>query len=279
MNKKVIIVITVIIFLLILSIFYLYYENTKLQTSNYKISNNKIPSDFNNYKIVQVSDFHNTKSNTLTDELIKEIQRQEPNIIAITGDLIDANKTDLDIAINFIERIKNVAPIYFVSGNHEESISNYAKLKEKLEENDVTILDNKVEVLKINESSINLIGINDPRTAHESSVADYEIINVEIDKIEYDKSKYTILLSHRPELFDTYTEKNIDLVLAGHAHGGQIRLPFIGGVIAPNQGLFPKYTSGMFENKQTSMIVSRGIGNSILPFRINNRPELVVITL
>ncbi len=279
MNKKVIITLAVIISCLILVSIYFYYENTKLQTSNYEIIKSKIPSDFNNYKIVQVSDLHNTKSRNLTDELIKEIQRERPNIIVITGDLIDANKTNIDTAINFIEKIQNVAPIYFVSGNHESSISNYSKLQEKLQENNVTILDNKLEVLKINESSINLIGIDDPRMAHESFVDDSEIIKAEIDKIGYDTNKYTILLSHRPELFDTYVEKNIDLVLAGHAHGGQIRLPFIGGVIAPNQGLFPKYTSGIFEKNQTNMIVSRGIGNSILPFRINNRPELVVVTL
>ena len=86
-------------------------------------------------------------------------------------------------------------------------------------------------------------------------------------------------LSPRPELFRTYVENNIDLVLTGHAHGGQIRIPFIGGVVAPNQGLFPKYTSGLFTENNTNMIISRGIGNSIIPFRINNRPELVVITL
>ena len=279
MNKKVIITVAVIISCLILVSIYFYYENTKLQTSNYEIIKSKIPIDFNNYKIVQVSDLHNTKSRNLTDELIKKIQRERPNIIVITGDLIDANKTNIDTAINFIEKIQNIAPIYFVSGNHESSISNYSKLKEKLQKNNVIILDNKLDVLKINESSINLIGIDDPRMAHESFVDDSEIIKTEIDKIGYDTNKYTILLSHRPELFDTYVEKNIDLVLAGHAHGGQIRLPFIGGVIAPNQGLFPKYTSGIFEKNQTNMIVSRGIGNSILPFRINNRPELVVVTL
>ena len=97
--------------------------------------------------------------------------------------------------------------------------------------------------------------------------------------ITYDKTQYTILLSHRPELIDTYTEENFDLVLSGHAHGGQIRIPFLGGLVAPNQGFLPKYTSGIYEKNDTKMIVSRGIGNSIIPFRINNRPELVVINL
>lgn len=279
MKKKTIIIILVMIVILVLCGLYLHYENTKLQVSNYNIINHNIPIDFNNYKIVQISDFHNNKSNTLTNDLIKEIEKQKPNIIVLTGDLIDSNKTDIEVAINFIKNINNIAPIYFISGNHESNISSYSKLKEQIEENKVIILDNKVEILKINESEINLIGIDDPRMANEDGVSDSEIVKVELANAKYNENKYSILLSHRPELFDTYVEKEINLILTGHAHGGQIRIPFIGGIVAPNQGFFPKYTSGIFEENKTTMVVSRGIGNSILPFRINNRPELVVITL
>lgn len=277
--KKITIIIVLSIIFIFLCGLYLHYENTKLQVSNYNIKNNKIPSDFNDYRIVQISDFHNTKSKTLTNNLVKEIEMQKPNIIVVTGDFVDSSKTDIETAINFIRKINNIAPIYFISGNHEASISNYSKLKEKLEENKVIILDNKIEVLKINESTINLIGINDPLMAHESGVTHSEIVKIELDIAQYDENRYNILLSHRPELFDTYVEKKIDLILAGHAHGGQIRIPLIGGIIAPNQGFFPKYTNGIFEENKTTMVISRGIGNSILPFRINNKPELVVITL
>ncbi|MCI8273988.1 MAG: metallophosphoesterase [Clostridia bacterium] len=279
MKKKTIITISVIIAILVLCGLYLHYENTKLQVSNYNIINNNISVDFNNYKIVQISDFHNNKSNTLINDLIKEIEKQKPNIIVLTGDLIDSNKTDIEVAIDFIKNINNIAPIYFISGNHESNISNYSEFKEQLEENNVIILDNKVEILKINESEINLIGIDDPRMTNENGVSDSEIVKVELANEKYNENKYSILLSHRPELFDTYVEKGINLILTGHAHGGQIRIPFIGGIVAPNQGFFPKYTSGIFEENKTTMVVSRGIGNSILPFRINNRPELVIITL
>lgn len=279
MKKKIIIIILNIVAILVLCGLYLRYENTKLQVSNYKVINHNIPIDFDNYKIVQISDFHNTKYKNLTNELINEIEKQKPNIIVLTGDLIDSNKTDIDVAINFIKNINNIAPIYFIFGNHEANIINFSKFKEQLEENKVIILDNKTEVLKINEAEMNLIGIDDPRMTHENFVLDSEIIKIELDSVKYNENKYTILLSHRPELLDTYVEKELNLVLTGHAHGGQIRIPFIGGIIAPNQGIFPKYTSGMFEEHKTTMIVSRGIGNSILPFRINNRPELVVITL
>ena len=94
-----------------------------------------------------------------------------------------------------------------------------------------------------------------------------------------EKDTFTLLLSHRPELFEVYTENNIDLALTGHAHGGQIRLPFVGGVIAPHQGFFPEYDGGLYIKEETSMVVSRGIGNSIFPFRFNNRPEVVLIEL
>lgn len=277
--KKITIIIVLSIIFIFLCGLYLHYENTKLQVSNYNIKNNKIPSDFNDYRIVQISDFHNTKSKTLTNNLVKEIEMQKPNIIVVTGDFVDSSKTDIETAINFIRKINNIAPIYFISGNHEASISNYSKLKEKLEENKVIFLDNKIEELKINESTINLIGINDPLMVHENGVTHSEIVKIELDRAQYDENRYNILLSHRPELFDTYVEKKIDLILAGHAHGGQIRIPLIGGIIAPNQGFFPKYTNGIFEENKTTMVISRGIGNSILPFRINNKPELVVITL
>ena len=277
--KKKIIVILIIIILLSLISYYLYYENNMLQVSNYVITSDKIPKEFNNYKIVQISDFHNTKSKKLHNSLVKEISNIKPNIIVITGDFIDANKTDINTSINFIKKIKDIAPIYYITGNHEASIESYNKLQEELINNNVTILDDKVEVLENNNTPINLIGLDDPAFNKDPYRDDKTTIKDDLKMITYDKTQYTILLSHRPELIDTYTEENFDLVLSGHAHGGQIRIPFLGGLVAPNQGFLPKYTSGIYEKNDTKMIVSRGIGNSIIPFRINNRPELVVINL
>ncbi len=271
----------IIIFILLLFLvsLYLFYENNYLQVSNYTIESDRLPEDFNNYKIVHISDFHNTKSKKITDDLIKEIKNSKPNIIVITGDLIDVNKTDIDTAILFVKKINDFAPIYYVTGNHEASINNYDELKEKLENNKVIVLDDNVEKLKVNDSEINIIGINDPQMSHNDYREDSVAVKDELIPIQYDKKNYSILLSHRSELIKTYAEYNFDLVLSGHAHGGQIRIPFIGGLMAPNQGLFPKYTSGIYERDNVKMIVSRGIGNSILPYRINNRPELVVIEL
>ncbi|MGN1312150.1 MAG: metallophosphoesterase [Bacilli bacterium] len=276
MKKKVII--TTIIIIILLG-YYLYFQNTELQVSSYDIVDSRIPKKFNKYKIVQVSDFHNTKSNKLINDLVKEIKKQKPNVIVITGDLVDSRKTDIDVSINFIKRIKDIAPIYFITGNHEASISEYENLKVKLEKESVIILDNKTKVLEVADSKINLIGVNDPSMSYHPEATDSEKIKSELTESNYDKNSYSILLSHRPELFNTYVDNEIDLVLTGHAHGGQIGIPFIGGLVAPNQGLFPEYTSGTFKEENTSMIISRGIGNSIIPFRINNRPELVIVEL
>lgn len=276
MRKKVIIIIFIIV---LLFCYYLYFQNTELQVSNYNIVDSRIPEEFNEYKIVQVSDFHNVKSNKLTDDLVKEIKIQKPDIIVITGDLIDSRNTDIDVAIYFIKRIKDVAPVYFITGNHEAAISKYETLKEKLINENVIILDNKTDILEVDAEKINLIGIDDPNMFYHPYALDNEKVNSELNEIDYDKNCYSILLSHRPELFDNYVDKGIDLVLTGHAHGGQVRIPFVGGLVAPNQGMFPKYTEGIIKESNTSMIISRGIGNSIIPFRINNRPELVVVNL
>ena len=276
--KKIIIILIGIILLLLVS-FYLYYENNYLQVSNYNIESNKIPKDFDGFKIAQISDFHNTKSKKLTNDLVEKTKKSKPNIIVLTGDLIDSNKTNIDIAISFIKKINNIAPIYYVTGNHEAKISNYEELKNKLEKNKVIILDDKLEIIKKDKSMINIIGIDDPSFNFNTYRDDSTIIQDNLIPIQFDKNDFTILLSHRPELIETYAENNFDLVLSGHAHGGQIRIPFIGGLIAPNQGLLPKYTSGIYEIKNTKIIVSRGIGNSILPFRVNNRPELVIVEL
>lgn len=279
MKNKIIKTLLVIFIILILCVIYLYYQNTQLQVTNYLITDNKLPNDFNNFKIIQISDFHNTKNKRLKNKLVNEIKKQEPDIIVITGDLIDSSKPNLNNAINFIKEINKVADIYFVSGNHEASYKNYSELKNELIKNKVTILENETKILEINDSKINLIGIEDPVMNPNPYDSDENVIKSSLEHQYYNKDNYSILLSHRPEQFNTYVNNNLNLVLTGHAHGGQIRIPFIGGLVAPNQELFPKYTSGQFTEENTTMIISRGIGNSILPFRINNRPELVIVEL
>ena len=142
------------------------------------------------------------------------------------------------------------------------------------------ILENqKVEITREGES-ITLMGIDDPSFQEDYLFGDSEsVARQAIEDLQNESDGYTVLLSHRPELFDLYVDTEMDLVFSGHAHGGQFRLPFIGGLVAPNQGFFPEYDAGLFSEGSTTMIVSKGVGNSIIPIRVNNRPEIIVATL
>jgi predicted MPP superfamily phosphohydrolase len=144
----------------------------------------------------------------------------------------------------------------------------------------VILLEDTVAEITLKGECITLIGVKDPSFKTDYLYGDAEcVIREDLSQLCQGRNGFTILLSHRPELFDAYADYPINLVLTGHAHGGQFRLPFIGGIAAPNQGLFPKYDAGMFVENDTHMIVSRGIGNSIIPLRFNNPPEIVVVKL
>lgn len=275
--KKTIIIISILIIIALLSV-YFYYQNNFLQTSNYTVENENIPEAFDNYKIIQISDYHNVKSNRLNNDLVKSIKDEKPNIIVITGDLIDSRRTDVNSALSFLEKIKDIAPCFYVTGNHEAAIKEYSKIKHQITNSGVIILENTHKTITIDNQNIEILGLKDPLFYPKK---ERDKINKKLEKVleKADKDNFKILLSHRPEFFDVYSKYDIGLVLSGHAHGGQFRLPFIGGLFAPGQGFFPKYTSGIFEQNGTNMIVSRGIGKSSMPFRINNRPELIVITL
>ncbi|HBM75612.1 MAG TPA: phosphoesterase [Clostridiaceae bacterium] len=259
---------------------WVYWGNTSIQTTQINISSKKIPSSFDGFTIVHISDLHNAEFGNNQSRLLNAVKNASPDLIAITGDLIDSRRTDVAKVMEFISGAVKIAPIYYVTGNHESRTSEYAKLKEQMTKAGVVILNDEGTKIKRGKASIHLLGLNDPDfTETDDAYESAAMINAKLKDMLSVSNEYTILLSHRPELFDVYAANNIDLVLSGHAHGGQFRLPFIGGLVAPNQGLFPKYSEGVYEKNQTKMIVSRGLGNSIIPVRINNRPELVVITL
>ncbi|PRR81100.1 metallophosphoesterase [Clostridium vincentii] len=245
-----------------------YWQNNNLVVTNLKYSNKNIPKAFNNFKILQISDLHNKSFGDNQCYLVNHTKDIAPDIIVITGDLIDSTRTNIDIAIDYIKQIRSVASIYFVSGNHEESSGVYNELKKRLEELGVIILDDKQEFIEKDGETLTLLGLKDG-----TSFSD------RIKTIKGNEDKFTILLAHKPEYFNIYSEENIDLVFSGHAHGGQFRMPFVGGLYSPGQGVFPKYTSGMYTKNNTSMVVSRGLGNSGFPLRLFNRPELIVVTL
>lgn len=279
-TKKKFIVLAAIVAILILLIIWIAYGNTDLEIYKYNVKSEDIPSEFDNFRIVQISDLHNAEFGENNEKLLLMLKQADADIIAITGDMIDSRNTDIDVAISFAQKAVNIAPVYYVNGNHESRVSGeYEKLKQGLTDAGVTILENSSADITIGDETISLIGINDP-TLRMELVDDTMEQNIahQLVSVIPDNDNYKVLLAHRPEYFDVYAG-NVDLVLSGHAHGGQFRIPFIGGLVAPGQGFFPEYYEGSHIKENTEMIVSRGIGNSIIPFRINNKPEIIVAEL
>lgn len=278
--KKLFVLICALTVLLIL-VLWTVWGNTALMVNTTIVSSDRIPAEFSGYRIAQVSDLHNAEFGTGNIKLLQIISENTPDIIVITGDLVDMNHTNIDIALDFAKNAIQIAPVYYVNGNHEAGLSQYDKLKEGLEAVEVIVLEDEVIQLNHNGSTLTLIGLSDPNYAIRNDVFDETpaMVSTKLSGLQENENGYTILLSHRPELFETYVSCGMDLVFSGHAHGGQFRLPFIGGLVAPNQGLFPKYDAGLYTDGTTNMIVSRGIGNSIIPIRFNNRPEVVLVEL
>ena len=277
-NKKVVLYGCLVI--LICLIAWIIWGNTALEVNDFEIVSDRIPQGFDGFRIAQVSDLHNARFGEDNAKLIEMLSQTEPDIIVLTGDLIDSRNTDVETALDFARQAVEIAPVYYVSGNHEARVTAYMDLKMGLVSAGVIVLENqKVEITR-GQEHITLIGIDDPSFQESYLFGDAAGVTEQvIGDLQEASDGYTILLSHRPELFDVYVATGMDLVFSGHAHGGQFRLPFIGGLVAPNQGFFPEYDAGQFTEEKTTMIVSRGVGNSIIPVRVNNRPEIVVVTL
>lgn len=241
-----------------------------------------INGEIKGLKIAHISDFHNAKFKNNNEKLLTLISNANPDIIAITGDLIDSRHTNLQNSIDLASSLVEIAPCYYVPGNHESRIpKEYNELKTALNSLGVTVLEDEKITLEKDGKSYTLLGIRDPmfEIPKDSLEKSKSVIAKKLTTLTEDGESYKILLSHRPEAFCEYVSADINLALTGHAHGGQAQIPFIGGLIAPNQGFFPKYSEGLHQKKNTSMVISRGLGNSLCPLRFNNRPEVIFVEI
>lgn len=266
---------------LLLIISFFYFQNNSIVTSKFSIRSDNLPQNFNGYKIVQLSDLHSKSFGDDQSKLVEKVKKVKPDLIVFTGDLIDSDRYDEKPSLILMEKLVQVAPVYYVTGNHEWWSGKLNSLEDKLTSIGIKVMRNEAEEIAIEDEVIQIIGIDDPANGMESyadRTTTEENIKSAIEGIE-EGDNFQILLSHRPEIFSLYSEYDFDVVFSGHAHGGQFRIPFVGGIIAPDQGFFPKYTSGKYNSSNTTMIVNRGLGNSIIPLRIFNRPEIVVATL
>ncbi len=247
-------------------------QNSILSVSEYFYESAKVPAEFDGYRIVQISDLHNAAFGRNNSRLLEKIKELEPDMVVLTGDLVDSSHTDLETAIAFAEAVAAEYLTYYVTGNHEvwleEAYRNY--LLEALRAAGVICLKDGFTEINNGQGSIILAGLQGESV---NGLALKRILE------DVDSDKLTLLLAHEPQYFDNYSKYPVDLVFSGHAHGGQVRLPFVGGIIAPGQGFWPEYTEGMHEQNGTTMVVSRGLGNSVVPVRIFNLPEIVCVEL
>lgn len=280
-KRRKILVITLAI-LIFLVVYYLLQLNW-ISVSNETVHLENLPGEFDGFKVVQLSDLHNKEFGEGNKRLVKKINKIEPDIIVITGDMLN-NSHDIpnngEVLIKLLENLNNNYPIYYVTGEHEEGLyyedrNKYQKegtkeaYEEKLSNLGVTVLNDEQTTITRQDAKINLYGLKEHLSGE---------IQIEERLGETNENEVNILLSHRPFYFDEYADWGADLVFSGDTHGGMLRLPFIGGVVS-TEGFFPEHDGGLFHKENLIMVVSRGLGNNPIPLRINNRPEVVEITL
>ena len=254
--------------------------NTALELNTYTVTSEKLPESFDGYRIAHVSDLHNAQMGEENENLLAMLREAKPDMIAITGDIIDSRKLDMDIALDFIREAVKIAPCYYVSGNHEGRLDDYDVMKVQMETAGVTVLEDTAVQITREGQSITLIGLQDPSFHGIYKPENIEkLADTQLTQLYTNKDAFTVMLFHRPSYFEVYADHGVDLVLSGHMHGGQFRLPFLGGLYTPSHGFFPDYDGGIYTQDDTTMLVSRGIGNSVVPIRFNNRPEVILIEL
>ena len=260
---------------------YIAHENSNVGITEYTVSSSRLPESFDGYRIAQISDLHCAEFGENNAVLISMLNKIKPDVIFITGDLIDLRRGKMSVGTDFAKSATTIAPTYFVSGNHENDNEDFDSIADTLTNSGVTVLRGKSTRLYKDDEYITLVGIDDSFVIKEKEdeTPSKDIIKAELEKLPVVGEEYTVLLAHRPNLINLYAEKGYDLVFSGHAHGGQFRFPIVGGIYAPEQGLFPKYTDGVHTVGNTDIVISRGLGNATFPFRIGNNPEIVAVTL
>lgn len=242
-----------------------------------------LPGEFDGLRIAHLSDIHGHEYGENSAELLAMVAEQEPDLILLTGDLVD-QKSQLTMIPPLAKGLAAIAPTYYVTGNHEWSVEWGGEkdfvhtLKTLLTGNGVTVLSNQYEVLERNGGSVVLVGIDDPNGYADQKTPEELAAEIEAEQ----PGLFTILLAHRNDAFDRYAAAGYDFVLSGHGHGGIIRLPFTDGLLSPARTLFPTWTAGVYTLGDSTLFVSRGLGNNTVPingFRLFNRPDLAILEL
>lgn len=277
--RSIILALVAVLLVAVLVLFFQYADNTTLQLTTYQISHKKIPAQFQGYRIVQIADLHNAQFGENNADLLALLEESNPDIIVFTGDQLDARKTDKDVVVSLVRQAVQIAPCYLVTGNHEGSIPDLNPFHTELEALGVVVLRDEIIQLSREDAVIELIGLQAPTMKRDFYIyGPKDTLDMTLQRLEWDQDHYSILLAHHPEFLYVYERNGVDLAICGHVHGGQVRINGR-GLIGPSKELFPEYHSGVYQLKDATMVLSRGLGNSIFPWRINNPPEIVVVEL
>lgn len=246
----------------------------ELEISRYEVASQKLPESFDGFKIVQLSDLHGAEFGEDGMELVDKVGSLEPDMIALTGDFV-TDEGDLAAVEKLAARLVKLCPVYFVSGNHEFGSGLAVKVRNILERAGVKYLSNEYLTINRGDDEILLGGVEDP-LAYADMLSPDELAQKMNDAAP---DAFKILLGHRNYWMTEYPELPVDLIFCGHAHGGLIRIPGVGGLIGTDRRLFPDFDAGQFNNGRYTLIVSRGLGNSVPIPRVFNRPEIVCVEL
>lgn len=261
-----------------------YFQNNSLQTTNIKLKA-KLK---NNLNIVHLSDLHSKEFGKSNSKLFNYVLSINPDIIFLTGDIIDSSLKNVDSIISFIGSLKSISTVVYIPGNNENRTNKIDYILSSLNDLGVITLNNEIITLNINNEVISILGLSENlyspyRNKFDTAFHTYKYEGADSLLKSLESSLgYKILLSHYPENFsfkNTYSQYGFNLMLSGHAHGGQFILPFVGGLFAPGQGILPKFYNGLYKGDKNFLVVSRGLGNSGFPLRLFNRPNVVNIKL
>jgi len=256
---------------------FLRWSNTSLQVERFTYGSNALPAGFDGCTLVQLSDLHGAQFGENNEKLLAAVAEADPDYIFLTGDLLDRfRETPHSYAAALCDALSDIAPVYYVTGNHEWALPDVRSLKKAIAATGTTVLTNEFVTLERGGDSILLAGIDDPNGFADQKTP--EALAKEVKEARGDG--FWLLLAHRNNYFEKqYSLLGADLVISGHAHGGLIRLPFTDGLIGVERNLFPSYTDGFYQVNGSDLFVSRGLGNSGRSFRLFNRPQVAVITL
>ena len=249
--------------ILALTILFLAQQTNTLKTTNYTWQSDRVPEAFDGFRIAQLSDLHNKRFGKGQKRLVEAIQAARPDMIAFTGDLVDDATKNLDFVREFLDGVKNLAPIYYVDGNHDENSPHYDAFLALLSQYNVMVLNGYARL---------------ERGGDAMTLAGFPFWPVRYKQLDTSVPADIVLL-HDPFEFENFAKNGYGLMLAGHIHGGQIALPGGRAIYMPSAGLFPKYSAGLYRHGEAAMIVSRGLGTVGVPFRAFSLPEIVIIEL